>query len=73
MENIPRLRSLLHHLPGLPEADATEWPFLNFVPDQEKAEDSLAHGVTAISQKILGWELRAPNHSRHVDDDRSVC
>ena len=74
MENIPCLRTLLLNLPlGLCEADATERPFLDFVPDQEKAEDSLAHGVTAIFQKTLGWGLRARSHPRHVDDDRSVC
>ena len=59
MENIPCLRTLLLNLPlGLCEADATERPFLDFVPDQEKAEDSLAHGVTAIFQKTLGWGIK---------------
>ena len=54
MENLPRLRTLLPNLPqALPEADATEWPFLDFAPDQDKAEDNLAHGVTAIFQKTL--------------------
>ena len=63
MENIPRLQTLLHNLPGLAEANATEWPFLDNVPDQEKAEDILAHSVTA-----LDGELMAQNHSRHAEN-----